>query len=80
MKKSDVAILILIIGVSLLVAFLVGKAVFGSATTQPVEVETADTISAEVTPPDPAVFNDQAINPSVRISIGNSSNQQPFGR
>lgn len=79
MKKSDIAILVLIIGVSLLVAFLVGNAIFGGRVDQPVKVETADRISADVTQPDKAVFNENAINPSVQIQIGQSSNEQPFG-
>lgn len=79
MKKSDIAILVLIIGVSLLIAFLVGNALLGGHVAQPVKVETADPISADVVQPDKTVFNENALNPSVQIQIGQSSNQQPFG-
>lgn len=79
MKKTDIAILILIVGISLLTAFLVGQALFGGRVAQPVEVETAESISADVTQPDKAIFNAEAINPSVQIQIGQSSNEQPFG-
>ncbi|HET6622848.1 MAG TPA: hypothetical protein VFG56_02855 [Candidatus Saccharimonadales bacterium] len=79
MKKTDIAILILIVGVSLLVAFLLGKALFGGRVADPVQVETAEAISAEVTQPDKSIFNEHAINPSVEIQIGQSSNEQPFG-
>ncbi|HET7630368.1 MAG TPA: hypothetical protein VFK03_03260 [Candidatus Saccharimonadales bacterium] len=79
MKKSDIAILVLIVGISLLAAFLVGNAIFGGRVAAPVQVETAEPISAKVTPPDKAIFNAEAINPSVKIQIGESSNEQPFG-
>lgn len=79
MKKNDIAVLILIVSISLGVAYFIGQAVVGMTKQGPVQVEVAEKISSDIVQPDPAVFNDKAINPSVPIRIGNSTNQQPFG-
>jgi len=79
MKKSDIALLILIVSISLGVAYFVGQSVLGARTQQPVSVEKTEAMSADVAKPDERVFNKDAINPSVPINIGNSTNQEPFG-
>ncbi|HAC56660.1 TPA: hypothetical protein DCF80_04095 [Candidatus Saccharibacteria bacterium] len=79
MKKSDIALLILIVSVSLGVAYFVGQSLLGSRTQQPVPVEKTEAITSDVKEPDARVFNTDAINPSVPINIGNSTNQEPFG-
>jgi hypothetical protein len=78
MKKSDLALLALIVSLTLVVSFLVVKAVFGEAKNDTTKVEKADSISSTVVLPSPSIFNHDAINPTVVIQIGNSGNQQPF--
>lgn len=70
MKKSDIAMIILIASVSVLVAYFAAKALLGDNKSQAVTVKTADPISSNVTQPDPAVFNKKAINPTVEVIIG----------
>jgi hypothetical protein len=70
MKKSDIAMIILIASLSMLVAYFAAKAVLGDPNTESVTVKTVDAISADVTEPDAQVFNDDAINPTVEIIIG----------
>ncbi len=79
MKKNEIALLILIIAISVGIAYAIGQSIFGKATTKPVEVETATTISAEIEQPNETIFNENAINPTVPVKIGDPSNQQPFG-
>jgi len=78
MKKSDLALLALIVSLTLVISFLVVKAIFGEATNQATKVEKAESISANLVEPSPSIFNHDAINPTVVIQIGNSGNQQPF--
>lgn len=78
MKKSDYALLALIVSLTLVISFLVVKAIFGEAQNNTTTVEKAAPISANITKPDPNVFNHDAINPTVVIQIGNPANQQPF--
>jgi flagellar basal body-associated protein FliL len=78
MKKSDIALLVLIVSLTLVISFLVVKTLFGEATNEATKVEKAESISANITEPSPTIFNRDAINPTVVIQIGNSGNQQPF--
>jgi len=79
MKKNEIALLILIIGVSIGIAYAAGQAIFGGTSAKPVDVETAEAISADVQRPEERIFNENAINPTVPVKIGDGSSQQPFG-
>lgn len=70
MKKTDIAMIILIAGVSMLIAYFVANSLLGGIKNQPVKVKTADPISADIQKPDPTVFNGNAINPTAPITIG----------
>jgi mannitol-specific phosphotransferase system IIBC component len=70
MKKSDIAMIILIASISVLIAYFVAKAVLGDVKDQAVKVKTAEPITSEVSEPDKAVFNTNAINPTVEVIIG----------
>lgn len=78
MKKNDIALLILIASVALVATYFITQAIVGKPEERSVQVETAEPISTEVAEPDPRTFNNQAINPTVEINIGNSANRQPF--
>ena len=71
MKKSNIAMIILIASISVLVSYFVTKAIIGDAVSEPVKVKTAESISKEITMPDPLIFNKEAINPTVEVTIGN---------
>lgn len=75
MKKSDIAMIILIASISMLVAYFAAKALVGDVQNQSVKVKTTEKISTDVTEPDPKVFNSNAINPTVEVIIGNQNNQ-----
>ncbi len=79
MKRSDIALLILIASITLVISFLVVKALFGEPSAQQTSVEKVEPISATLDKPPTTVFNEEAINPTVVIQIGDPSNQQPFG-
>lgn len=80
MKKSDLALLIVIIAISLGASYFAGRAVLTQFVQRDTQVEATDSISSELVQPSENVFNDRAINPAVPINIGNSNNQQPFGQ
>ena len=75
MKKTDIAMIVLIATVSVMIAFFVTQSVLGSPSSDTVKVKTIDKISAEITPPDPAIFNENAINPAVKIEINDGTSQ-----
>ncbi len=70
MKKSDIAMIILIASVSVMIAYFVAKAVIGDVGSQSVKVKTTDKITTDIQEPDPSVFNSSAINPTVEVIIG----------
>lgn len=69
MKKTDLAMLILIATVSVLAAFFITKAVMGEQATEEIKVKTIQKIDTAVVEPDPEIFNERAINPAVEVQI-----------
>lgn len=76
MKKSDIAMIILIASISMLMAYFIGKAVIGDVQNETVKVKTAEPITTDISKPDPSVFNSNAINPTVEVIIGDQSQSQ----
>ncbi len=74
MKKSDIAMIILIASLSVAVAYLVANALpFLKIDEKGVMVKTIDEIKDEVTPPSDKIFNEDAINPTIETLIGGNA-------
>ncbi len=73
MKKTDIAMIILIATLSVMVAFFVTRSIMGTPNSETVTVKSIEKIDAAVTPPDPAIFNENAINPAIKIEINDST-------
>ena len=73
MKKTDIAMIILIASLSIIGAFFATNALLGDANTEDVKVKTIEPITAEIIEPDTAVFNENAINPAVEVQVGASN-------
>ena len=69
MKKTDLAMIILIAAVSVGIAYFVASSFFGEMDNKGVKVQTVDAITSTVEPPDTKIFNAKAINPSVEVNI-----------
>ena len=77
MKKSDIAMIILIASMCALIAFLIaGQLPFLKVDSKGVSVPHTDNIDSEVAQPDTTVFNKDAINPTVQTVIGGSGAAQ----
>ncbi|MBC7868855.1 hypothetical protein H7X69_01585 [Candidatus Saccharibacteria bacterium] len=72
MKKTDIAMIILIASVSILVAYFIANSIFGNVSKETVKVKIIDTIDSTIVAPDPAIFNKNAINPAVEVQINGS--------
>lgn len=72
MKNSDIALIILIASVAVMIAFFVGRSLpFLQIDEQGTTVRMIDEIPAGLsTEPDTAVFNSEAVNPTVKTVIG----------
>jgi hypothetical protein len=73
MKRTDIAMIVLIIAVSAGIAYFVANSLFGGKTENGVTVKTIDPITSVIQPPDPTIFNKDAINPSVEVNVSNTS-------
>jgi hypothetical protein len=69
MKRTDLAMVVLIAAISVVAAYFITGAILGDAASEPVTVQKIDAISTDITEPDPAIFNQQAINPTVEVQI-----------
>ncbi len=78
MKKSEISIIIIIVAISIVIAYFVGLAVLGNTSKTGEKVQYIPKISKDISQPSPSVFYQGAKNPTVQITIGNTSNQQPL--
>lgn len=77
MKKSDIAMIVLIASISMIAAyFTVNSIPLFQASSKPKAVSTFEAISPDVKDVDPEVFNANAINPTVEVFIGGNEDQQ----
>lgn len=73
MKKTDIAMIVLIASVSVIVAYFTASALFGSGASTTEKVKTIDVINATITEPSKEIFNANAINPTQQVQITGSS-------
>ncbi len=74
MKKSDIAMVILIASISVVVAFFVASSIpLLRVSPQGEKVEMVEKVPDTIDEPDTAVFNKDAINPAVETIIGQGS-------
>lgn len=76
MKKTDIAMIVLIAGVGILIAYFIAVNLpFLKIPERGVEVQTVDSIGSEISEPSKSVFNADAINPTVEIVVGGNGAQ-----
>lgn len=78
MKQEDMASLLLIVGISLIVSFIGARAILGSPDDRSKEVQIIRPIEAGIDTPSEKIFNDDAINPTELIDIGDTQTDTPF--
>ena len=69
MKKTDIAMIILIASISVLVSYFVARSVFGNVYSGTAKVKTIDKIDSTIIAPRSDIFNAGAINPAVQVEI-----------
>ena len=78
MKQKDIALIVLVVGVSGFISYFASGFLFASAEDKKQQVEVVQPLTSQFTEPDKKYFNDQSIDPTQLIRIGDSTNQQPF--
>jgi hypothetical protein len=69
MKKTDIAMIILIASVSVIVSYFVARSIFGDVYNGSAKVKTIDKIDSNIVEPSTEIFNKDAINPAVPVEI-----------
>lgn len=69
MKKSDIAMIVLIASISVIIAFFIAQSIFGSIDESTATIKTIDRIESSITEPSSSIFNKSAINPAVEVQI-----------
>jgi len=73
-KKTDIAMIVLIAGISMLVTFLVADNIsILKVSDKGTKVDTVEKIDGNLDEPSTKMFNSEAINPTVETVIGQSS-------
>lgn len=78
MKQNDIAALVLIVAITAVIAYFIANAVIGTPQNDAVEIEKVSPIGQTFIAPDPRVFNDNAIDPTVNIEGDGPSAESPF--
>lgn len=76
MKRNQIALLILIMGIGLMVSYFVVSSIFANLNQKDVKVETIEVIKSKIDEPDSLTFHDESINPAVQIFIGIDNKEQ----
>lgn len=72
MKQSDIAALIVVASLSMIAAYFVANTMISGNLEGSEKVKTTKTITEEIEPPDPMIFNKDALNPTVEVVIGDT--------
>ncbi len=78
MKQKDILLIVVIVVVSGMVSFFISKYLFAIPKNRQTKVEVVQVISPDFPQPDSRYFNANAIDPAKNITIGDSTNSQPF--
>jgi hypothetical protein len=78
MKQKDIALIIVLAGVSAIVSFLASGWLFGKPADREQKAEVVDVITSDFSLPDSKYFNNSSIDPTQLIQIGDAENPNPF--
>jgi len=78
MKQKDLTLFIVVIFFSVVLALIFSKLVISTPKNRHQQVEVIDPISANFPDADKKYFNEQSVDPTQIIHIGDSTNPEPF--
>lgn len=78
MKQKDIALIIVLIAVSGVISFVLSGMIFGKPADRQQKAEVVDVISSDFSLPPTKYFNNNSVNPTQLVEIGNGNNPNPF--
>lgn len=80
MKQKDVILIVFVIGLSAILSFFLSGFIVGDPASDPLSVERVEPITSEFNAPSDEFFNEDAVNPTQLIRIGDGGNVAPFSQ
>lgn len=80
MKQKDVAMILVVSFASAVLSLVVSNLLFGSQSKRNLEAPVVTAITPEFNEPEKKYFNDQSVDPTQIIRIGDNANNQPFNQ
>lgn len=78
MKQKDMIVIIVTVFISALLAIMISKYFISTPKNRHEKVEVVTPIESDFPQPDKRYFNNDSIDPTRNISIGDSNNSKPF--
>jgi hypothetical protein len=78
MKQKDIALILIVAIISGVLSVLITSNVFVGKKGKDLKAENVSAITAEFKKPDDKIFNENAINPTQLIQIGDNNNPNPL--
>jgi len=79
-KQKDLTLIAVVVFASTIVSLVLSRFVFSSPQNRNLTAEKVDVIQPDFTSPSLKYFNDQAVNPTQQIQIGDTTNPNPFNK
>lgn len=80
MKKKDIILIVFVVGFSAILSFFLSGLIVGDPASEPLSVERVEPITSEFNAPSDEFFNEEAVNPTQLIRIGDGGNVSPFSQ
>lgn len=78
MKQKDISMIIIIGFVALIFGLVVSSMVFSSSSKRNLKADVVTAITTDFKEPDKKYFNENSVDPTQIIRIGENANQTPF--
>lgn len=78
MKQKDIALIIVIVFISAVISIVVSQKIIVPPKNRQQNVEVVQKISTDFKLPSDKYFNNNSVNPTQTITIGDSTNPDPF--
>lgn len=78
MKQKDIALIIVIVFISGVLSFVASDMVFGKPADRQQTAEVVDVITSDFSLPSDKYFNNNSVDPTQLIQIGDNNNPNPF--
>lgn len=78
MKQKDIAVIIAVVATSAVLSLVIANTLFAGPQKHQLKSQVVEKINTDFDRPDAKYFNNQSLNPTKQIKIGEDPNTKPF--